>query len=60
MHLLRLDAQIERALAGVDWPDELTADVAAITAADFDVVEATGDNSDIDTSLDLFAIAVRI
>lgn len=55
-----IDAQIERALAGVDWPDELTADVAAITAADFDVVEATGDNPDIDTSLDLFAIAVRI
>lgn len=49
-----IDAQIERALAGEPWPDELTADVAAITTADFDLVA-----ENIDASLDLVAIAVK-
>ena len=52
-----IDAQIDRALAGEDWPDELVADVAAITADDFTIVAA--DDVDIDASLDLFAVAVR-
>ncbi len=49
-----IDAQIERALAGEDWPADLTADVAAISTADFDI-----DPSDMDGSLDLVAIAVK-
>ncbi|MGV9825194.1 class I SAM-dependent methyltransferase [Gordonia sp. NPDC003429] len=53
-----IDAQIERALAGEDWPTELVADVAAIAAEDFVIVEA-GDGVDIDASLDLIAVAVR-
>ena len=54
-----IDAQIERSLAGVPWPDELAADVAAIATDDFDVLDTTGGDGDIDTSLDLFAVAVR-
>lgn len=49
-----IDAQIERALAGEDWPAELTADVAAISTDDFDIHP-----SDMDGSLDLVAIAVK-
>lgn len=49
-----IDAQIERALAGQPWPQELTADVAGVTADDFVLVP-----DDIDTSLDLVAIAVK-
>lgn len=49
-----IDAQIDRALAGQPWPDELTADVAGITIDDF-VLAA----DDIDASLDLVAIAVK-
>ena len=52
-----IDAQIARAVADAPWPDQLLADVAAVTAADFEVVEAGG--RDIDDSLDLVAIAVR-
>jgi SAM-dependent methyltransferase len=52
-----IDAQIARALADAPWPPDLLADVAAVTAADFDIVDA-GDR-DIDDSLDLIAIAVR-
>jgi len=52
-----IDAQIERAVADAPWPPELLADVAAVTAADFDIVEAEA--RDIDDSLDLVAIAVR-
>jgi SAM-dependent methyltransferase len=52
-----IDAQIARAVADAPWPAELLADVAAVTAADFDVVGA--DARDIDASLDLVAIAVR-
>lgn len=59
-----IDAQIQRAMAadpGAPWPPELAADVAAVTTADFDLVEAgagahTGHH--IDDSLDLIAIAV--
>lgn len=62
-----IDAQIERALAGVEWPAELAADVAAVTTADFDITAGTdntgtvhtGAPSHIDDSLDLLAIAVR-
>jgi SAM-dependent methyltransferase len=52
-----IDAQIARAVADAPWPAELLADVAAVTTADFDIVEA--DVRDIDDSLDLVAIAVR-
>ena len=66
-----IDAQIERALAGEDWPADLVADVAAISADDFVILETSPDSAtadkaatdkataDIDASLDLFAIAVR-
>jgi SAM-dependent methyltransferase len=55
-----IDAQIERAVADAPWPQELLADVAAVTAADFDIVEAgTDDARPIDDSLDLVAVAVR-
>ncbi|MDJ0392009.1 methyltransferase domain-containing protein [Rhodococcus sp. G-MC3] len=49
-----IDAQIERALAGEPWPADLTADVAAVSTADFDI-----ESSDIDASLDLVAIAIK-
>ncbi|MET8774662.1 methyltransferase domain-containing protein [Nocardia sp. NPDC004654] len=49
-----IDAQIERALAGESWPAELTADVAAVSIDDFDLI-----TEDIDASLDLVAIAVK-
>jgi SAM-dependent methyltransferase len=52
-----IDAQIARAVADAPWPADLLADVAAVTSADFDVVDA-GDR-EIDESLDLVAIAVR-
>jgi SAM-dependent methyltransferase len=52
-----IDAQIARAVADAPWPAELLADVAAVTAADFDIVE--GDARNVDASLDLVAIAVR-
>jgi SAM-dependent methyltransferase len=55
-----IDAQIARAVADAPWPPELAADVAAVTTADFDIVEAGLDQArDIDDSLDLIAIAVR-
>jgi SAM-dependent methyltransferase len=50
-----IDAQIARAVAGAPWPADLLADVASVSAADFDLV----DDRDIDDSLDLVAIAVR-
>jgi SAM-dependent methyltransferase len=53
-----IDAQIARAVADSPWPAELAADVAAVTTADFDLIEA-GRSRDIDDSLDLIAIAVR-
>jgi SAM-dependent methyltransferase len=56
-----IGAQITRAVADAPWPPELLADVAAVTTADFDIVEAGNPQGgrDIDASLDLVAIAVR-
>jgi SAM-dependent methyltransferase len=59
-----IDAQIARAIADAPWPAGLLADVAAVTAADFDIVESGDphdgrDSRDINDSLDLVAIAVR-
>ncbi|OBI45258.1 class I SAM-dependent methyltransferase [Mycobacterium colombiense] len=56
-----IDAQIARAVADAPWPPELTADVAAVTTGDFDLVEASvgaDTGRHIDDSLDLIAIAV--
>jgi SAM-dependent methyltransferase len=53
-----IDAQIARAVADAPWPAQLAADVAAVTADDFDLVGAE-DGRHIDDSLDLVAIAVR-
>ena len=53
-----IDAQITRALADAPWPTDLLADVASVSADDFDIVEA-GAGADINDSLDLVAIAVR-
>ncbi len=47
-----IDAQIDRALAGEPWPDDLVRDVESITVDDFSL-----DPADIDASLDLVAIA---
>jgi len=52
-----IDAQIARAVADAPWSAELAADVAAVTADDFDIVDRG--HRDIDDSLDLIAIAVR-
>ncbi|HET7665163.1 MAG TPA: class I SAM-dependent methyltransferase [Mycobacterium sp.] len=52
-----IDAQIARALADAPWSDDLLTDVASVTTADFDVIDA--DDRNIDDSLDLVAIAVR-
>src|SRR5574337_2157775 len=56
-----IDAQIRRALADAPWPADLARDVAAVSTADFDIIEAGGGTTahDIDDSLDLVAIAVR-
>lgn len=49
-----IDAQIDRALAGEPWPEDLTRDVEGIDVDDFELREA-----DIDDSLDLVAIAIK-
>ncbi|MCX2964696.1 class I SAM-dependent methyltransferase [Gordonia aquimaris] len=54
-----IDAQIDRALAGQQWPAELVADVAAIRLTDFEIRDAAAPEVDIDASLDLLAVAVR-
>ncbi|WP_134427134.1 class I SAM-dependent methyltransferase [Mycobacterium ulcerans] len=55
-----IDAQIARAVADQPWSAELTADVAAVTTADFDIIGAGLEPAhEIDDSLDLIAIAVR-
>ncbi len=54
-----IDAQIERALAGEPWPADLSADVASVGTADFDIRDAAGPDGDIDASLDLLALAAR-
>lgn len=53
-----IDAQIERSLAGLEWPAELCADVAGITVDDFDILDSAAPGVDIDASLDLLALAV--
>lgn len=53
-----IGAQIDRALADAPWSDDLLADVAAVRCDDFDVLDAG--ERDIDESLDLVAIAVRV
>jgi SAM-dependent methyltransferase len=50
-----IEAQVARAVADAPWPAALLADVAAVRSEDFVVA---GDR-DIDSSLDLVAIAVR-
>ncbi|MFT4088545.1 MAG: class I SAM-dependent methyltransferase [Gordonia sp. (in: high G+C Gram-positive bacteria)] len=50
-----IDAQIERSLAGEEWPAELADDVAGVTVADFEIVDSR--ERDIDESLDLLAVA---
>ena len=52
-----IDAQIARALADAPWSETLLADVASVRCADFDI--APDSERDIDTSLDLLAIAAR-
>ncbi len=60
-----IDAQIERALAGDPWPDELTAAVAGVRIDDFELrplpaaTAPGGWGPDIDASLDLVSIAVK-
>jgi hypothetical protein len=55
-----IDAQIARAVADAPWPADLLADIAAVTTADFELVEAgTVEARHIDDSLDLVAIAER-
>ncbi|WP_149359053.1 class I SAM-dependent methyltransferase [Lolliginicoccus suaedae] len=49
-----IDRQLELAIAGIPWPDDLAADVAGVTAEDFDIRPGS-----IDDSLDLLAIAVK-
>lgn len=49
-----VDAQVALALSGEEWPDTLTADVAAVTVDEF--VLGT---DEVDGSLDLFVSAVR-
>lgn len=49
-----IDAQIDRALSGQAWPSDLTADVAGVSTADFDISD-----TDLDSSLDLLFVAVK-
>ncbi|TQM14902.1 class I SAM-dependent methyltransferase [Pseudonocardia kunmingensis] len=49
-----VDAQVAVALDGGEWPAPLLADVGAVAAADFALQAA-----DVDTSLDLLALATR-
>ena len=51
-----IEAQIARALADAPWPADLLADIAALGADDFELLDAR--DADIDASLDLVAIAV--
>ncbi len=52
-----IDAQIARAVADAPWPEDLLADVAAVRAEDFVILDSAERN--IDDSLDLVAIAAR-
>jgi SAM-dependent methyltransferase len=49
-----IDRQVEVVLGDGSWPDDLLAEVEAVTAADFVITE-----DDVDSSLDLVAVAVK-
>jgi SAM-dependent methyltransferase len=49
-----IDAQVRVALSGEPWPPDLLAAVSGVTSADFEITD-----TDLDTSLDLVAVAVR-
>ncbi|GAA3243749.1 class I SAM-dependent methyltransferase [Pseudonocardia petroleophila] len=49
-----VDAQVAVVVDGAPWPDDLRADVASVTCADFELR-----TDDVDAGLDLLAIAVR-
>jgi SAM-dependent methyltransferase len=49
-----IDAQVEMAVAGTPWPEPLLTAVTSVTSEDFVIIE-----EDVDTSLDLVAVAVR-
>ncbi|MCT2584975.1 class I SAM-dependent methyltransferase [Actinophytocola gossypii] len=49
-----VDAQVDAAVAGTPWPDELRAAVAGVTEGDFDL-----GTDDLASCLDLVAVAVR-
>lgn len=49
-----IDAQVALAVSGAPWPEDLLADVAAVSATDFELR-----SDDIDASLDLLVSAVR-
>jgi hypothetical protein len=49
-----IDAQIDRALSGQAWPAELSADVAAVSTADFEIAGA-----ELAGSLDLLFMAAK-
>ncbi|WP_156753468.1 class I SAM-dependent methyltransferase [Actinokineospora pegani] len=47
-----IDAQLEVAVSGEEWPEELLAAVASVESADFEITDV-----DVDASLDLVAVA---
>lgn len=49
-----IDAQIEVALSGAEWPDELLTRVMSVIPADFEITP-----SDVDSSLDLVGVAIK-
>jgi SAM-dependent methyltransferase len=49
-----IDAQVDVVLSGASWPADLLAAVTSVRSADFDLT-----TDDLDTSLDLVAVAVR-
>ncbi|WP_186762799.1 class I SAM-dependent methyltransferase [Lentzea tibetensis] len=49
-----IEAQVEVAVSGAPWPDELLEAVVSVTCADFEIT-----TRDLDTSLDLVSVAVR-
>ncbi|CRK58934.1 Methyltransferase [Alloactinosynnema sp. L-07] len=52
-----IDAQIEVAVAGLPWSDELMAAVTSVEATDFTIKRADDDDFPADASLDLVGIA---
>ena len=49
-----IQAQVDVAVAGGDWPEDLLAAVAATRSSDFEL-----DESDVDASLDLVGVAIK-